>query len=587
MKQYIKNKIEEALTSLSIDGASMPIQDLQVDHTRDKKYGDFASNVALILAKTAHMNPRELAQQIINKLKVDPTIVTRIEIAGPGFINFYLSSTARHTIVNEILMQRDLFGRSKEGKGIKINFEFVSANPNGPLHVGHGRSVAYGAACASLLEAVGYEVHREYYVNDAGRQMDILATSVWLRYVELCNQTLPFPSNGYKGDYVITIAQLIHQKKNNQFCHSTSDIYENIPADLNENGEGDKEAHIDGLIARAKHLLGEENYKFIFDISLESILADIKNDLAEFGVIYDEWFSERSLYRSNAVGRYIERLKAKGHTFENEGNLWFRSTLFGDDKDRVLVRSNGQPTYFAADIAYHCEKFQRGANKIVFLVGADHHGYIARIKAALQALDIDPNLMETILVQFATLSRGKEKVQMSTRSGSFITLRELRNEVGKDAARFFYILRKADQHLNFDLELAKSQSTDNPVYYIQYAHARIASVFRQCKEKNLIWDQSEGIRHIHTLQESYELTIIDLLTRFGEVIQLAASGYEPHLLAHYLRQLAQEFHSYYNAIPFLTDDAPLRNARLCLIAAVRQLLANGLSLLGVYAPETM
>lgn len=592
MKQHIKTLLENALKSLqekqelTLDA---PI-DIHIEHTRDKKFGDFASNVALIIAKQTGTKPRDIATKIIDALANANinTLIANIEIAGPGFINFTLTPTARHAIIPEILHAGAHFGHSKQGKGIKINFEFVSANPTGPLHVGHGRSVSFGAACASLLETIGYDVHREYYVNDAGRQMDILAVSVWLRYLSLLGETFPFPSNGYKGDYVMLIAKEIQQSYGDIFKKSARDIFtDDIAKDLNSEGEGDKEAHIDGLIVRAKNLLGEAAYETIFNAGLNSILNDIHDDLAEFGVTYQEWFSERTLYKTKVIWKYIDLLKTSGHAYLRDGNLWFRSTDFNDDKDRVLIRQNGQPTYFAADIAYHAEKFARGADKLVLILGADHHGYMVRIKAALQALGIDPQKMEILIVQFATLFEGKEKVQMSTRSGSFITLRELRNEVGKDAARFFYVLRKCEQHLEFDLSLAKSQSADNPVYYIQYAHARISSVFRQCNEKNWVWDKALGLNHLDILLEPHEKSLIDTLARYPEIIQSAAMDYEPHLLAHYLRSLAQDFHTYYNALPFLVDESNLRNARLCLISAVQQTLVNGLNILGVTAPESM
>ena len=508
-----------------------------------------------------------------------------MEIAGPGFINFYLSPAAYQGVVAEILEQGEQFGRSDLGQGKPVQVEFVSANPTGPLHVGHGRGAAYGATVADLLAAVGYKVHREYYVNDAGRQMDILATSVYLRYLDLCGEELAFPSNGYKGDYVWDVGATLHRNHGDALRHGSVDLFRDVPAD--EPDGGDKEKHIDGLIARAKELLGAEVYREVFDLGLNSILANIRQDLKEFGVEYDEWFSERSLTDSGAVDQAIERLQQSGHVYEDKGALWFRSTDFGDEKDRVVVRDNGQKTYFASDIAYHMNKLERGYERVIDVWGADHHGYVPRVKAAMTALGDDAAKLDVLLVQFAVLYRGGEKVQMSTRSGEFVTLRELRNEVGNDAARFFYVMRKCEQHMDFDLDLAKSQSNDNPVYYIQYAHARVMSVLRQMTEKQMGWDQRQGAEGLHLLHESHEESLLVNLSRYPEVVEAAALNHEPHQLVHYLRDLANDFHTYYNAHQFLVGDPALRNARLNLIQAVRQVIANGLGLLGVSAPDTM
>lgn len=556
----------------------------QIDHTRDKQHGDFASNVALILAKAAQRKPRDLAEQIVAHLPASP-FVTRVDIAGPGFINFFLSPDAWQNVVQVILQAGTQYGRSNIGQGKSINLEFVSSNPTGPLHVGHGRSAAYGATLGNLLEATGFNVHREYYVNDGGRQMDILAVSVWLRYLELCGEKFTFPSNGYQGNYVIDIAKQLRSTENDRLKHAAAEIFKDIPAD--EPAGGDKEIHIDALIARAKKLLGDKDYLLVFDLALNTILADIREDLAAFGVTYQEWFSERDLIASGEVDRTIAKLKANGFLYEKGGALWFKSTEFGDDKDRVVVRENGQPTYFAADIAHHQHTINKKFDQLINVLGADHHGYVPRVLASIQALGYDAKIIQFPIVQFATLYRGKERVQMSTRSGSFVTLRELREEVGTEAARFFYIMRKCEQHMDFDLELAKSQSNDNPLYYLQYAHARICSVFRQLTEKQLNWDQQAGNLALKHLQEAHELALLAELARYPEIVEAAAVNYEPHMLAHYLREVANAFHAYYNAVPFLVADNELRYARLNLIAATRQVLANGLQLLGVSAPETM
>ncbi|MCC6302046.1 MAG: arginine--tRNA ligase [Gammaproteobacteria bacterium] len=588
MKNHLRELLTQAVLALQNDGAIPPDApvDIQLERTRDKQHGDFACNVALTLAKPLRTNPRRLAEQIAAAVPASDR-VERIEIAGPGFINFFLAADAFRRIVPQILEAGDAFGHSTLGRGRSVQVEFVSANPTGPLHVGHGRGAAYGAAVADLLAAAGFRVHREYYINDAGRQMDILATSVWLRYLELCGERLPFPSNGYRGEYVNDIAAALRARHGDELHAAAAVVLANLPPDLAADGSGDKEAHIDGLIARAKEILGGARYRLVFDAGLDSILGDIREDLEEFGVVYAEWFSERSLIESGAVDRVIDRLRAGGHLYQQDGAWWFRSTAYGDEKDRVLVRENGQATYFAHDIAYHAGKFERGFERIIDIWGADHHGYVPRVRAALGALGYDASRLDVLLVQFAILYRGETRVQMSTRSGQFVTLRELRAEVGNDAARFFYVLRKCEQHMDFDLDLAKSESSDNPVYYIQYAHARICSVLRQLAEKGLNEDTARGLGGLHRLTEEHEQRLIGRLGQYPETIENAALAHEPHQLAYYLRELANDFHTYYNAHQFLVEDAELRDARLVLIRAVRQVLKNGLQLLGVGAPDHM
>ncbi len=586
MKQQLAPLLSTAVATLQADGA-LPADlsvKIQLERTRDRKHGDFASNLAMMLCKAARSKPRELADKLVAALPASD-IVTRVEIAGPGFINFFLAPSAYHAMLQQILADGEKFGRSDIGAGKSVQVEFVSANPTGPLHVGHGRGAAYGATVADLLEAVGHKVHREYYVNDAGRQMNILAASVYLRYLDLCGETLTFPSNGYKGDYVWDIGASLHRKHGDALRHSSDEVFRDVTAD--EPQGGDKEAHVDDLIERIRTLLGETHYREVFDLGLDAILENIRRDLEEFGVHYDEWFSERSLTEGGAVERALERLKASGHVYEKNGALWFRSTDFGDEKDRVIVRDNGQTTYFASDIAYHMNKLERGYDRVIDIWGADHHGYVPRVKAALTALGDDADKLDVLLVQFAILYRGGERMQMSTRSGEFVTLRELRHEVGNDAARFFYVLRKCEQHMDFDLDLAKSQSNENPIYYIQYAHARVASVFRQLEDKGFSWNPENGAKHLERLSESHEDELIVTLSRYPEIVEAAALNHEPHQLAHYLRELANAFHTYYNAHQFLVDDADLRDARLNLIQATRQVIANGLGLLGVSAPDSM
>ncbi|BAO42996.1 arginine--tRNA ligase [Thiolapillus brandeum] len=586
MKSEIFSLVNSALDSLAAQGIIDPEQRRQpvVERARDASHGDFATNAAMVNVKAAGMKPRDLAQKILDALPASPQ-VEKVEIAGPGFINFYLSPGAYHSVVPEILRQAHDYGRSDLGKGRRVQVEFVSANPTGPLHVGHGRGAAYGAVVADLLAAVGFEVHREYYVNDAGRQMNILAASVWLRYLELAGEALVFPANGYKGDYVWDIAATLHREHGDDYRFDAEEVFRDVPADEPEGG--DKEKHIDALIERCQALLGDNRYRYVFELALNTILDDIRDDLEKFGVVYQEWYSERSLVESGAVNKAIERLRKGGYLYEEKGALWFRSTDFGDEKDRVVVRDNGQTTYFASDIAYHMNKLERGFDRVIDVWGADHHGYVPRVKAALKALGDDADKLDVLLVQFAILYRNGEKLAMSTRSGEFVTLRQLRKEVGRDAARFFYVMRKCEQHLDFDLDLAKSQSSDNPVYYVQYAHARICAVLRQAGEKGLDIEPSEGVKNLERLTESHELALLNDLSRYPEVVEAAALNEEPHQLTHYLRDLANDLHTYYNAHQFLVDDQALRDARIKLILATREVLRNGLNLIGVSAPETM
>ncbi len=586
MKKKIEELILQAVDTLKSNGILTQeiTPHITIDRTRDPQHGDFASNLALLLAKPANIPPRQLAGQLIAALPNDPAII-KVELAGPGFINFFVDPTAHFQIVKRIYEQNSEFGLSTVGAGKKIQVEFVSANPTGPLHVGHGRGAAYGSVVADLLQATGFEVHREYYVNDAGRQMDILATSIWLRYLEECGEVVHFPSNAYRGEYVREIAWEIHKNANNEYRRPVELVFEDIPAD--EPAGGDKEEHIDALIARAKTLLGASLYQDFFQKGLNSILEDIKKDLGEFGVDYQEWFSERQLMDDGSVENALERLRTGGHLYEKDGATWFACAKLGDEKDRVVVRENGQSTYFASDIAYHMNKLDRGFDQIINIWGADHHGYIPRVNAAIQALGADPSKLKVLLVQFASLYRGEEKVQMSTRSGEFVTLRQLRNEVGKDAARFFYVMRRSEQHMDFDLKLATSKTNENPVFYVQYAYARVCSVLRQLDEKNWGRDVFMGMANLTLLTEEHESNLLGSLSRYPEVVERAALQYEPHQLIQYLRELAHEFHAYYNAHQFLVDDAAIRNARLNLICAVKQVLANGLGLININTPESM
>jgi len=544
---------------------------LSIERPANPEHGDYASNIALQLSKRLRRNPRQIAEEIAKATA--PALAATglfepLTVAGAGFLNIRVKPEAKLEVIRQVLEQGKDYGRVKTEKEESIQIEFVSANPTGPLHVGHGRGAAYGDSLAKLLEFAGARVTREFYVNDAGRQMDILALSVWLRYLQMRNMDVPFPEEGYRGDYVRDIAARLADEN----LARKADFSGALP---------DADAEIDRLIDLAKRTLGD-GWKRVHRFALEAMLADQREDLAAFRVSFDQWSSEQALHDNGLIDKALRLLQARGHLFEQGGALWFRSSAFGDEKDRVVRRENGQYTYFASDIAYHLDKFERGFDRVIDVWGADHHGYVPRVKGALEAFGLDPGRLEIALVQFAVLYRNGEKLAMGKRSGEFVTLRELREEVGNDAARFFYVLRKSDQHLDFDLDLAKSESSDNPVYYVQYAHARVCSVFAQIEG----WDFPKNLS-LEPLKSDRELLLAQRLAEFPELILAAARERAPHSLAFYLRELAAEFHSYYNAERILVDDETLRSARLALSAAVRQTLANGLSLLGVSAPEKM
>ncbi|HME40624.1 MAG TPA: arginine--tRNA ligase [Steroidobacteraceae bacterium] len=586
MKTLIETLLTQAMAGLPeelVPAAARAI-DVGVENTRDALHGDFASNLALRLAKATRQNPRKLAEALVRLLPQSPA-VAKVEVAGAGFINFFLSTDAYHTEIAKVLAEGRQYGRSSIGAGRSVQVEFVSANPTGPLHVGHGRHAAFGATVANLLQALGYRVEREYYINDAGRQMEILAVSTWLRYLEHCGERFTFPANGYRGDYIVAIAEQLFAAEGSALRHGAAAVFKDLPAD--EPQGGDKDHYIDAVIGRARALIGDAAFRRVLDLALAGILSDIREDLEEFGVRFDCWFSERSLADSGAVDRAIDALKKSGHAYLKDGAWWFKSTDYGDEKDRVMVRENGAKTYFASDIAYVFNKLGRGFDHLLYIWGADHHGYITRLRAGLVALGGAAECFEVRLVQFVSLFRGGEKAQMSTRSGEFVTLRDLRKEVGNDAARLFYVMRSNDQHLDFDLELATARSNDNPVYYIQYAHARVASVMRQMQERGLVHDLRKGLASLNKLIEPQELQLIKRLSAFPEIVRQCAAQRAPHTLVHYLRDLANDFHTNYSAHQFIVDDAGLRDARVGLALAAQLVIRNGLELLGVSAPETM
>jgi arginyl-tRNA synthetase len=560
MRAQIEQLVSAAIDALArdLDGDFSRVNAV-VERTRDRAHGDFATNAALALAKLARMKPRDLAERIVEKLPAND-YVTRVEVAGPGFINFFLAPAAYHLEIKSVLDAGSAYGRNDSGDGKRAGVEFVSANPTGPLHVGHGRAAALGDCIARMLEATGWDVAREFYYNDAGAQIANLALSVQARCRGVEPDESGWPDDGYRGDYIKDVAQAYLAG-------------ESVHAD-------DREVTANG---------DPDDLDAIREFAVAWLRREQDQDLHAFGINFDVYFLESSLYTAGKVDETVARLVEHGHTYERDGALWLKTTDFGDDKDRVMRKSDGSYTYFLPDVAYHLTKWERGYGRAITELGADHHGSLARVRAGLQALDagIPKGWPEYVLHQMVTVTRGGTEVKISKRAGSYVTLRDLIDEVGRDATRFFFVLRANEQHLDFDLDLAKSQSNDNPVYYIQYAHARIASVFRQLDEKGWRYDEAAGLSHLDKLTEAHEDALLVALSRYPEVVELAARDCAPHQIAHYLRDLANAFHTYYNAHTFLTDDAGLRNARLALISAARQVIVNGLDLLGVSAPDRM
>jgi arginyl-tRNA synthetase len=526
--------------------------EIQLEVPRVEAHGDFATNVALTLAKPNRCSPRDIAASFVELLADGDGFFASVEIAGPGFINLVISASAWFQILGEIHRLDHNYGRSHLGHGRYVQVEFVSANPTGPLHVGHGRGAAVGDALASILEATGHRVEREYYINDAGTQIETLGRSVFLRYQQLLGRQVDFPETCYQGDYIQILAREMQE------IHGNSYLY----------------------------VAEEEALPLFSDYAGKRILDGIRNDLQEFGVNYNKWFSEKSLYENGAVDRVIETLKAAGHIYEKDGALWFRSTALGDEKDRVVVRANGMTTYFASDLAYHQDKYLRGLDLVIDLWGADHHGYVDRMYAGVMALGKEREALRLLLVQLVNLLRKGQQVAMSTRAGEFVTLRDVIAEVGRDAARFIFLTRRSDSPLDFDLELAKEKSADNPVYYVQYAHARISSIIRLAEEQKLALDEKEKL-DFNRLNLPEELALIKQLSLYPEVVENSARFLEPHRIPYYLTQLASAFHSYYKHHRIIQDDLALAQARFTLVQAIRVVIRNGLGLLGVSAPEKM
>ncbi|HKY91477.1 MAG TPA: arginine--tRNA ligase [Nevskiaceae bacterium] len=600
MKSHLQALLEGALAALWRELEREPPvtpPSIQIDATKDTRHGDFATNLALTIAKPAGLPPRAIAEKLARLLPASPR-VAKVEIAGPGFINFFLAPAAFQSIVADVLRAGAAYGHDRSGTKGRVNVEFVSANPTGPMHVGHGRGAAFGDSLANILAVTGWDVTREYYINDAGRQVDILAVSVWMRYLEACGEPVPFPARGYPADYIRATSERVKREHGDAFRRDAQAVLQGLPTEPPSQPDADdktkaalkaeQETYVDALIERAKRLLGD-GYATVQQAGLADQLGAIRATLDAFGVRFDRWSSEAALVASGFAKTAIDRLRAQGHVFEQDGAQWLRTSSFGDEKDRVLFKADGAATYFANDLAYHVDKLDRTKTSdgrpslLIDVWGADHHGYIGRVKAAIEALTGRKDALRVQLMQFVTLSSGR----MGKRSGNFVTLQDLVSEAGKDATRFFYLLRSHDQHLEFDIELARSQSNDNPVYYVQYAHARIGSVFRQLAERGGTFDPAACESSLHRLVEPHEKALLVWLQKFPETLANAGTQGAPHSLAFFLRDVADALHSYYNAHKFLGDDAELQTARLALIAATRTVLANGLGLLGVSAPETM
>jgi len=566
------------------NGIDFSNKKVSIQENKEKSHGDYASNLAMVIAKDLSQTPREVAEKICSLLPSEEWI-EKVNIAGPGFINFYLKKDTHNEILLLIEESGRDFGRNNSGNGERVLIEYVSSNPTGPLHVGHGRGAAFGSVLSELLRRAGYKVDEEYYVNDHGRQMNILTISIWLRYLYQNGQELKFSKKGYQGVYVEQLAKQLAEEKGTKYNlkENESDLLELLEAQ-------ETEEDLDRLIGWGKSFL-KENFEEIREFSLREIMSSIKEDLKLFGVNHNLWFNESSMYSNKIdlpdIDKSIKLLSESGFLYEKEEALWFKSTEFGDDKDRVVKRANSDNTYFASDISYHLDKYDRGYDRIINVWGADHHGYLPRVSAAMEALGKSRDKLEVVFIQFANLLRNGEKVSMSTRGGEFIPLIELIEEVSSEAARFFYINRKADQHLDFDLDLAKSQTKDNPLYYIQYAHARICGVFETLKKEGMKLNQELGLDNLNLLNLDKEIEIQKMLLQYPEVISRAAKNSEPHLICYYLKDLSGLFHSYYNSERFLVDDEKLMNSRLFLLKGTKQVISNGLEILGIGAPESM
>ena len=570
MKNIIKDLIKDSLNK-NFKGNDIPLNNIEVNLCKDQKFGDYSSNIAMKIASSFNEKPTAIAEKLVESLQENRKI-KKVEVVKPGFINFFVSEDSKFSIVDKILKEKSDYGKNSVGNNLRVLIEFVSANPTGPLHVGHGRGAVFGDCLSNMLKESGYSVTKEYYVNDAGKQIDILVVSVLQRYHELIDNNFEFSYEDlYKGDYIWDIAAELHRNEGAKFQINSLIDYKNTNIDL--------------YITKIKEALSDKKFSYIKKLCINYVLENIKINLVEANIDFDSWFFESSLVEDKSLDRVLEFLKKNNHTYSKDKALWFKSTDYNDEKDRVLIKENQDHTYLATDIAYHEKKIERKYDLSINIWGADHHGYVSRIQGAFQIFSKKRSNLKILLVQFANLYRGKEKVTMSTRSGEFVTLNQLLKEVGKDAMRFFYLTRKSDQHMDFDIELAKSNNNNNPVYYVQYAHARICSIFRQLKkEKNSFSYDKENLIN---LREEEELNIINKLSSYPDVILSATKKYEPHLITNYVRELAQEVHAYYNKHQILVENNDLRNARLSLMEATKYVFQNSAKIIGIEMPEKM
>ena len=570
MKNIIKDLIKDSLNK-NFKGNDIPLNNIEVNLCKDQKFGDYSSNIAMKIASSFNEKPTAIAEKLVESLQENRKI-KKVEVVKPGFINFFVSEDSKFSIVDKILKEKSDYGKNSVGNNLRVLVEFVSANPTGPLHVGHGRGAVFGDCLSNMLKESGYSVTKEYYVNDAGKQIDILVVSVLQRYHELIDNNFEFSYEDlYKGDYIWDIAAELHRNEGAKFQINSLIDYKNTNIDL--------------YITKIKEVLSDKKFSYIKKLCINYVLENIKINLVEANIDFDSWFFESSLVEDKSLDRVLEFLKKNNHTYSKDKALWFKSTDYNDEKDRVLIKENQDHTYLATDIAYHEKKIERKYDLSINIWGADHHGYVSRIQGAFQIFSKKRSNLKILLVQFANLYRGKEKVTMSTRSGEFVTLNQLLKEVGKDAMRFFYLTRKSDQHMDFDIELAKSNNNNNPVYYVQYAHARICSIFRQLKkEKNSFSYDKENLIN---LREEEELNIINKLSSYPDVILSATKKYEPHLITNYVRELAQEVHAYYNKHQILVENNDLRNARLSLMEAAKYVFQNSAKIIGIEMPEKM
>ena len=548
IKQIIHDALEKAQQAGELELSSFP--EIVVEKPKDEKMGDFSTNIGMTIAKSERKNPKTIAESVARHLKSGD--LSKVEVAGPGFINIKMSQEFFLKRLRNAVSQGENFGSSDSGQGTKVMIEFVSANPTGPLHVGHGRGAAVGDCLARIMKKAGYDLSTEYYINDVGNQMNFLGRCTWLRYRELKGDAIEFPEDHYRGDYIKDIAQEVIDQKGDEFLNKPE----------------------------------EECIPFFRRFAKDNILKGIEKDLSEFRVNFDNWFSEESLYEDKSVEKAVDWLKGQGHIYEKDGAVWLKSSAFDDDKDRVIVKQTGERTYFCSDIAYHQNKINRGFKKLINLMGADHHGYVPRMEAVLEAMGYDKKIFKILLVQFVSLLRAGEKVSMSTRSGEFETLADVVSEVGVDATRYFFLMRSSDTHLDFDLELAKKETPDNPVFYIQYAHARICSIFRAAEENGVIWDRSAEV-DLAPINEDEEFAIIQAILSFPEIVEKSARALEVHRISHYLLDLVSRFHGYYSRHRVISDDKSLTQARLFLLDGLRITIRNGFELMGISSPEKM